>query len=63
MNMRDKLDKLAHGGEDPTQRDLALIADWGNEELEHAAPFHNREWCSCLYCRELRRRETTPESE
>lgn len=28
------------------------------EDLEYAAPNHNREWCTCPYCEELRRRES-----
>ena len=35
----------------------AELSDMSNDELEHAAPCHNREWCTCPYCEELRLRE------
>lgn len=33
------------------------LEDVSAEGLEYAAPNHNREWCTCPYCEELRRRE------
>ena len=34
-----------------------MFEEMSDDALEHAAPNHSREWCTCPYCVELRSRE------
>lgn len=50
------------GGEEGSMMESTDFSDMSDTELEHAAPYHNREWCTCPYCEELRKRDAEDES-